>query len=202
MKVLFEIKTIRQSGKAAKNWLIKNCEWGGQLLFMHWLNHGLIRMIEISSSNVLVYRHGGEFSPFVGARIVAGITQYIAKGMMKSPNAPGNIIGRGRIGALNEDYHVNLHTAVQETKNVLEFCMRFGNGVSLLYSMDFDYLQHVRNTANVRLQDLMGPMVDRAVNQNNRHCPICLDLVLLLKFGIPACRHPIHTRCWDHTGTG
>ncbi len=30
-EVLFEIKTIRQSGKAAKNRLIKNREWGGQL---------------------------------------------------------------------------------------------------------------------------------------------------------------------------
>jgi hypothetical protein len=64
-EVLFEIETIRQSGKAAKKRLIKNREWGGQLLFIHWLNHGLIRVIEISSSNVLVYRHG-EFSSYVG----------------------------------------------------------------------------------------------------------------------------------------
>jgi hypothetical protein len=73
MEVLFEIKTMRQSGKAARNQLIKNRKWGGQLLFMHWLIYGLIRMIEISSSNVLVYRHGGESSPFIGARIIAGI---------------------------------------------------------------------------------------------------------------------------------
>ncbi len=33
MEVLFEIKTICQSDKAAKNLLIKNQEWGGQLLF-------------------------------------------------------------------------------------------------------------------------------------------------------------------------
>jgi hypothetical protein len=131
MEVLFEIETIHQSGKAAKNRLIKNCKWGGQLLFTHWLNHGLICMIEILSSNVLVYRHVGEFSPFVGVRIVTEIMQFIADGMMKSPNALGNIIGRGRIGALNEDYHVDLHTAVQKTKNVLGFCMRFGNGMSL-----------------------------------------------------------------------
>jgi hypothetical protein len=88
---------------------------------MHWLNHGLIHMIETSSSNVLVYRHGGEFSPFVGARIVAGIMQFIADGMMMSPDAPGNIIGRGCVSALNEVFHVNLQTAVQKTKNVLEF---------------------------------------------------------------------------------
>ena len=31
--------------------------------------HGLIHMIEILSSNVLVFRLGGEFSPFIGARI-------------------------------------------------------------------------------------------------------------------------------------
>jgi hypothetical protein len=59
MEVLFEIKTIHQSGKAAKNRLIKNREWGGQLLFTHWLNYGLIQVIEIFLSNVLVYRHGG-----------------------------------------------------------------------------------------------------------------------------------------------
>jgi hypothetical protein len=34
-EVLFEIKTIQQSGKASKNWLIKNPEWGGQLMFTH-----------------------------------------------------------------------------------------------------------------------------------------------------------------------
>ncbi len=163
---------------------------------MHWLNHGLIRVIEISLSNVLVYRHEGEFSPFVGAGIVAGIMQCIANGMMKSPNAPCNIIGRGRIGVLNENYHVNLHTAVQKTKNVLEFYMRFGNGVILTHSMDFGYSQHRWDAANVTLQDLMGPVVDRAVNQSYRCCFICLDLVLSLKFGIPACGHPIHMRCW------
>ncbi len=94
-------------------------------------------MIEILSSNILVYRHGGEFSPFIGARILTGIMQFIANGMMMSPDAPCNTIGRGRIGALNEVYHVNLQTAVRKTKNVLEFCMRFGNAVSLPHSMDF-----------------------------------------------------------------
>jgi hypothetical protein len=121
MEVLFEIETICQSGKAAKNRLIKNCGWDGQLLFMHWLNYGLIRVIEILSSNVLVYRHGGEFSPFVGARIVTGIMQFITNGVMISPNAPGNIIGRGCVAALNEVFRVDLPTAVQKTKSVLGF---------------------------------------------------------------------------------
>jgi hypothetical protein len=135
-------------------------------------------------------------SLFVGARIVAGIMQFIANGMMMSPNAPGNIIGRRRVGALNDVFHVNLQTAVQMTKNVLEFCMRFGNGVSLPHSMDFSYLQHAWDAPNVMFQNLMGPMVDCAVNQNDRHCPVCLNLVLLWKFRIPACGHPIHMSCW------
>jgi hypothetical protein len=151
-------------------------------------------MIEILSSNVLVYWHGGEFSPFVGARIVAGIMQFIADGMMMTPNALGNIIGRGHLGALNEVLHANLQTAIQNTKNVLEFCVRFGTGVSLPHSIDFSYLQHAWDAANVTLQDLIGPAVDRAVNQNDRRCPIYLNLILLLKFRIPACRHPIHMR--------
>ncbi len=113
MEVLFEIKTIRQSGKASKNWLIKNREWGGPLLFMHWLNYGLIRIIEISSSNLLVYRHGGKFRPFVRARIVAGIMQFIADGVMISPNALGNIIGRGSVAELNEVFCVDLPTAAK-----------------------------------------------------------------------------------------
>jgi hypothetical protein len=74
--------------------------------------------------------------------------------------------------------------------------MRFGNGASLPHSIDFSYLQHAWDAANVTLQDLMGSALDCAVNQNNRCCPICLDLVLLLKFGITACGHPIHMRCW------
>jgi hypothetical protein len=98
---------------------------------------------------------------------------------MKHPNAPGNIIGRGRGGALNEDYHVDLQTAVQKTKNVLEFFMRFGNGMSLPHLMDFGYLQHTWDAANVTLQDLMA-MVDCTVNQNDRRCPICFDLILSL----------------------
>jgi hypothetical protein len=96
---------------------------------MHWLNYGPICMIEILSSNDLMYRHGGEFSPFVGARIVAGIMQFIPDGMMISPNAPGNIIGRGHVAALNEVFRVGLPAAIQKTNNVLEFCMWFENGV-------------------------------------------------------------------------
>jgi hypothetical protein len=122
--------------------------------------------------------------------------QFIANGMMTSPNALGNIIGRGRVGALNEVFHVNLQTAVQKTKNVLEFCVRFGNGLTWAHSMDFSYLQHAWDAANVTLQDLMGPEVDCAVNKNDRRCPVCLDLVLLRKFGILACGHPIHMSCW------
>ncbi len=115
---------------------------------------------------------------------------------MLSPNALGNIIGRGQVGVLNEVYSINLPTAVRKTKNVLEFCMRFGNGMSLPHSMDFSYLQHAWDAASVMLQDQMGPAVDHAVNQNNRRCPICLDLVLSQKFGIAACGHPMHISCW------
>ncbi len=196
MEVLFEIKTIRQSSKAAKNRLIKNPKWGGQLLLTHLLNYGLICIIEIWLSNLFVYRHGGELSPFVGAKIVAGIMQFITNGVMISPNAPGNIIGRGRVAALNEVFHVDLPTAVQKMKSVLGFCMRFENGTSLPHSMNLSYLQGAWDAANLTLQDLMSPAVDCAVNPNNRSCPICLNLVLLLKFGIPACGHPIHMRCW------
>jgi hypothetical protein len=113
---------------------------------------------------------------------------------MKCPNVRGNIIGRGRGGELNEDYHVDLQTAVQKIKNVLEFCTRFGNGMSLPHLMDFGYLQHAWDAANVRLQDLMAVVDCSPVNQNNRSCPICFDPILSLKFGIPACGHPIHMR--------
>jgi hypothetical protein len=97
-------------------------------MFTHFLNYGLIRVIEISLSKVLVYRHGGAFSPFVGARIVAGIMQFIANGMMTTPDAPGNIIGRGHIGVLNEVFHANLQTAVQKTK----MCWSFVSGLGMV----------------------------------------------------------------------
>jgi hypothetical protein len=71
-EVLFEIGTIRRSGKAAKKRLIKNREWGGQLLFMHRLNYRLIHMIEISLSNVLVYSHGGE-ALLLGQELLQGL---------------------------------------------------------------------------------------------------------------------------------
>jgi hypothetical protein len=122
--------------------------------------------------------------------------QFIADGVMISPDAQGNIIGRGSIAALHEIFRVDLPTAIQKMKNILEFCMRFGNGMSLPHSMNFSYLQTAWDAANLTLQDLMGPAVDQAVDLNNRSCPISLDLVLLQKFGIPACGHPMHMRCW------
>jgi hypothetical protein len=45
-----------------------------------------------------------------------GIMQFIAGGMMIRPNALGNIIGRGRVAALNEIFHFNLLTAIQKTR--------------------------------------------------------------------------------------
>ncbi len=143
-----------------------------------------------------MYRHGGEFSPFVGARIVAGSMQFIANSMMISPDAPGNIIGRRRVAVLNEIFRVDLLTAVQKTRSVLEFCMRFGNGVSLSHSMNFSYLQCAWDAANLTLQDLMSPAVDCAVDPNNMSCPICLNPVLSRKFQMPACGHPMYMRCW------
>jgi hypothetical protein len=140
-------------------------------------------MIEILSSNLLVYRHGGEFSPFIGARIVAGIMWFITYGVMIRPNAPVNIIGRRCVVALSEVFRDNLPTAVQKTRSVLEFCMTFGNGVSLPHLMSFSYLQRAWVAANLTLQDLMSPVVDRAVDPNDRNCPICLNPVL-------------HMKCW------
>jgi hypothetical protein len=191
-EVLFEIKTIRRSGKAAKNRLIKNREWGGQLLFTHWLNYGLICVIEISSSNLLVHRHGGEFSPFVGARIVVGIMRFITNSMMIRPNAPGSIIGGGCVVAQNEVFCVKLPAAVQKMRSVLEFWMSFGNGMSLPHSLYFSYLQCAWDAANLTLQDLMSPALDCAVDPNNRNCPICLEPILLRKFGIPPLKMPKH----------
>ena len=49
--------------------------------------------------------------------------------MIMTPDALGNVIGRGRIAALNESFLVDLPTAIQKMKNVLEFCMRFGSVV-------------------------------------------------------------------------
>ncbi len=143
-----------------------------------------------------MYRQGGEFSPFVGARIVAGIMQFIANSVMISPNAPGNIIGRGCIAALSEVFHVNLPKAIQKMRSVLDFCMRFRNGVSLPNLIIFSYLHCVWDAANLTLQDLMSPVVDRAVDPTDMSCPICINLVLLRKFGIPGCGHPMHMNCW------
>jgi hypothetical protein len=107
-----------------------------------------------------------------------------------------SFIGRGHVAALNEVFRVDLPTAVQKTRHVLEFCMNVGNGMSLYHLMNFSYLQCAWDAANLMLQDLMSPAVDCAVDPNDKSCPICLDLVLLQKFGIPACGHPMHMKCW------
>jgi hypothetical protein len=143
-----------------------------------------------------VYRQGGEFSPFVGARFIARIMRFKANGVMIRPDAPNYIIGRGCVAALNEIFHVDLPEAVQKMKHVLEFCMSLENSVSLPHSMSFSYLQHAWVDANLMLQDLLSTVVDHAVNSTDRNCPICLNPVLLQKFGIPACGHPMHMKCW------
>jgi hypothetical protein len=68
--------------------------------------------------------------------------------------------------------------------------------MSLPHSMDFSYLLRAWEAINLTLQDLMGPAVDHAVDPNDRRCPVCLDPVLLKKFGIPACGHSMHMSCW------
>jgi hypothetical protein len=133
---------------------------------------------------------------FVGARIAAKIMQFIANSVMISPNVPGNIIGRGQVAALNMVFRVDLPTAIQKTRSVLKFCMSFRNGVSLPHLMNFSYLQRAWDAAILTLQDLMSPAVDYAVDLNNRSCPICLNPVLSWKVRIPACRHPMHMKCW------
>ncbi len=111
-------------------------------------------------------------------------------------NALGNTIGRGCVDVLNEVFHVGLPTAVQKMRRILEFCVSFGNGVSLPHSMNFSYLQRAWDAANLMLHDLMSPAVDLAVDPNDRNCLICLNPVLLQKFGIPACGYPMHMKFW------
>jgi hypothetical protein len=142
-----------------------------------------------------MYRHGGEFSLFVQARIISRIMQFTANGMMIRPNAPSNIIGIRHVVALNGVFCVNLPAAVQKMRNVLEFCLSFGNSVSLPHLMNFSYLQHAWDAANLTMQDLMSPAVDCAVDLNGRNCPIYLDPILSPKFRIPACGHPMHMKC-------
>jgi hypothetical protein len=166
------------------------------MLFMHWLNYGLICVIEISSSNFLMYRQGGKFNLFIGVSIITGIMRFIADCMMIRPDAPDNIIGRGCIAVLNKVFHVDLPEAIQKMKHELEFCMSFRNSMSLLHLMNFSYLQRTWDAANLTLQDLMSTVVDRAVNPTKRNCPICLDPILSRKLGIPACGHPMHMKCW------
>ncbi len=93
-------------------------------------------------------------------------------------------------------FHLDLPTVVLKTKHVLEFCMNFENGVSLPHRMNIGYLQRAWDAANQTLQVLLMPAVDRSVNPDDRDCTICLDLILLWKFGISACGHPMHMRCW------
>jgi hypothetical protein len=116
--------------------------------------------------------------------------------MMMRPDATDNIIGREHVTALIEIFCVNLLEVVQKTKLVLEFCVSFGNDVSLPHSMNLNYLQHAWDAANLMLQVLVSPAIDCAVNSNDRNCPIFPNLILLRKFRILAYGHPIHMMCW------
>ncbi len=61
-EVLLEIETLRQLREAAKNRLMKNREWGGNMFFSYWLNHCLLKMIKITLSNVFVFKNGRDLS--------------------------------------------------------------------------------------------------------------------------------------------
>jgi hypothetical protein len=143
-----------------------------------------------------MYRNGGDLGSFVGTKIVAEIMQFIADGLMKELDAPDNIIGRGHITVLMDVFHVNLPMAIQKMKHVLKFCMNFGNGESLPHRMNFSYLQHAWDASNQMLQVLLMPAVDWSVNPDDRTCPICLNPILLRKFGVLACGHLMHMSCW------
>jgi hypothetical protein len=155
--------------------------------FWYWLYYGLIQLIEILLSNALVYRNGRDLSSFVGAKFIARIMRFIADSLLMGPDAPDNIMGRGQVTSMMDILHVHLPTAVRKMTRVLEFCMNFGNGVSLPHTMNFSYLQHAWDTANKTLQVLLMPALDWSANPYNRNSPICLDPFLLQKFRIPAC---------------
>ncbi len=193
-EVLLEIEIIHWSGKAAKTCLFENWEWGGKMSFLYWLYYGLI-LIEILLSNVLVYRNGRDLSCIVGAKFVARIMRFIADGLLMGPDAPDNIMGRGQVTLMMEILHVHLPTAVQKMTRILEFCMDFGNSVNLPHTMNFSYLQCVWDVANKTLQVLSMPAVDWSVNPYDRNSPICLNLILLWKFRIPACGHLMLMSC-------
>jgi hypothetical protein len=53
-------------------------------------------LIEISLSNVLVYRNEEDFSCFVKAKIVAWIMRVIADGLLMGPDTPDNKQEKGK----------------------------------------------------------------------------------------------------------
>jgi hypothetical protein len=92
------------------------------MVFSYWLNYSLIQMIEITLRNTFVFRNGGDLSRFVGVKIVVGLMRVIADGLLME-HGPNNIIGRGHLGSLRDVFGVDIQSAVQRTRQVINFCI-------------------------------------------------------------------------------
>jgi hypothetical protein len=110
-EVLLEIEIIRQLGKATKNRLMKILEWGRKMVFTYWLKHGLVWVIEITSSNAHVFRSGGDLSRFIGVKIVVGLMWFITD-LLLMEQGVDNIIGRGQLCWLRDVFGVDLQLAI------------------------------------------------------------------------------------------
>jgi hypothetical protein len=65
---------------------------------------------------------------------------FVADGLLMGLDAPDNIMGRGQISSNIKIFHVDLPTAIQTTRGIMDFCMNcLGNGISLPHTMNVGY---------------------------------------------------------------
>jgi hypothetical protein len=194
VEVLLEIETIRWSDKAAKNQLMKNQEWGGKMVFTYWPNYSLVWMIKITSSKAYVLQSGGDLSKFVRVKILVWVVRLILDGLLVG-QGPNNIIRRGQVGALRDDFGMDLQLTIQRMKQVMNFCLtRSKRDAVFPRVIDFGFLNQAWVTASQMLGVLLMP-VDWSVNSNDRTCPWCLGPILSWIFGIFLCGHLMHMKC-------
>ncbi len=93
------------------------------------------------------------------------------------------------MGSLKDFIGMDLQLAIQRTRRVMNFCIACCKRDGLF--PHFSFLRHARVASNQILGVLLAP-IDWLMIPNNRSRTLCLDLILLQKFEISSCGHPMH----------
>jgi hypothetical protein len=89
-QLLVGIKTVLQLGTSRKARLFRNREFGAYVVFHHFLNHVLILLLMLTSSDHQLVEYGVPLDQYVGLMIVDCVVCFISMGIVDFGGTGGN----------------------------------------------------------------------------------------------------------------